>query len=280
MTPEQVEITAPTIEEAIILGVARLSVTRDEVEIEILDEGSRGFLGIGIRDAHVRLTLKPPAPPKEAPAPMPKAQPVSAPPVVEEAPPAPPQEPPAPAEPAPKPPPPPPPSKSQPVKPPAMSGDLDRQAVEQVVLEIATELFQALSVTSELTWKEEKERAVLWLALRGSDANALVGHRAKTLNAVQYLMRSLVRRRLDGPYDLIVDADGYRERRYRSLESLAKKMAERAVRSGQVVRMRPLPTHERRLIHIFLRGDARVKTRSVGTGRQRAVTIIPQSRSG
>jgi spoIIIJ-associated protein len=81
---------------------------------------------------------------------------------------------------------------------------------------------------------------------------------------------------LDGDYNLVVDADAYRKRRRRSLEDLAKRQAKKAIETGKTVRMRSMPAHERRIVHITLRRDDRVTTESVGRGRSRSVTIIPQ----
>jgi spoIIIJ-associated protein len=58
MVEDSMEITAPSVDEAIILGLTRMAVTRDDVVIETLDEGSRGFLGLGARQARVRLTRR------------------------------------------------------------------------------------------------------------------------------------------------------------------------------------------------------------------------------
>ena len=126
-------------------------------------------------------------------------------------------------------------------------------------------------------WRSEEDRPTLCISINGADANAIVGPRAQTLNSVQYLFRTLVHRQVSGSYDLVVDADGYRMRRRRSLESIARRNADKAVQESQTVRLRSMPAHERRIIHMILREDNRVRTRSVGTGRDRAITIIPNS---
>ena len=257
-----IEITAPTSDEAIILALARRGITREEAIIEVLDEGSAGFLGLGARDAHVRVKSRPspsgdvvePAPPARVAAPALK-------PVVAETPaPAPvPVAPPAPV-----------------AKPSPRGGaDWNPEQVEQVMTTVAEKLFATLDVQSKTEWREE-ERPALWLSLCGKDADMLVGPHGQTLNAVQYLVRAVVRRQVHGDFNLMVDAGGYRERHIQSLMKLAHKMADRAVASGRTVRLRPMPAHERRIIHITLRQDARVQTRSVGSGRRRVVTVIPQ----
>jgi len=295
-----VVVTASSVDEAIILGLTRLVATRDEVDIEVLDEGSRGFLGIGAREARVQVTRRAqtvppvvshpepqpvipapkPATPESKPAPatpMPKLEPEKA---VQAALPAEevitPPKPVTPVKPAPSP-------KLTPVelqeKPRTErpSGNLDRALVEKKALEVAENLFAGFSIQCSVSWEQE-DRPALWISLRGKDADVMVGPHAQTLDSVQYLFRTLLHRMTEGDYNVVLDADGYRKRRQRSLESLARKMADQAVKSGRNVRMKPMPAHERRVIHMILRKDKRVKTESSGKGHERAITIIPHTK--
>jgi len=322
---DSVIVTAPSVDEAIIVGLTRLAASRDEVEIEVLDEGSRGFLGIGMREAKVKVTrvdrtadAQPhpgsavvpqsvvlPAPDEESlgsrpaeeaeaevqPEPMaeqaalPEAS-VAAPDDVE-------------AELAP------PatvdtvmaeaqaraatgldteaqaqggPATTSVESPPTHSDGLDRIQLEAAAREIIANLLPGLSIDVDIEWVDE-ESPTLWVSLGGRDAELLVGPRARHLHALQYLFRALIYHRMDGSYNIVVDADGYRKRRRRSLESLAKEKADRAVESGTRIRLRAMPAHERRIIHMVLRDDERVSTESVGRGRDRAVTIIPEGTS-
>ena len=308
------EITAASVDEAIILGLTRLVATRDEVDIEVLDEGSRGFLGIGVREARVRITRRAqeatavvpqpepkPSIPEPEPAISPKPQPALG---IPESEPAKPEPKPAPASPIPEPEPempakasppaeeattapepaapvkPAPEPKPTPVEPQKKSRSerpsdtLDRALVEKKALEIAENLFAGFNIQYSVSWEQE-DRPALWISLRGKDADVMVGPRAQTLDSIQYLFRTLLHRTMEGNYNVVIDADGYRKRRRRSLESLARKMADKAVKSGRTVRMKPMPAHERRVIHIILRKDKRVKTESTGRGRGRAITIVP-----
>lgn len=306
MTPEEsVVVAAPSVDEAVILGLTRLVATRDEVEIAVLDEGSRGFLGIGARDARVRLTRRPPLVAPAAPQPAPAVAAVAVhKPVVEVepepvvvAPPAPepvttveapvvvspaveaPVAPPLPAKPEPKLAP----AQLQEKKPPRprierQESALDRVQIEKTATEVAEHLFAGLNIQYSISWEQE-DRPSLWIALRGKDADILVGPKAQTLDSVQYLFRTLLHRLTEGDYNVVLDADGYRKRRQRSLEALARKMADQAVQSGRTVRMKPMPAHERRVIHMILRKDKRVKTESVGKGYDRAITIMPEKKA-
>lgn len=299
MTPEEsVVVAALSVDEAIILGLTRLMATRDEVEIEVLDEGSRGFLGIGVREARVRLTRRQPV--GEPAAPQPKLEIAAVvlvpepvviatpepeleaaveilavvPPAVEAA-----VAPILPAEPEPK------------LAPAQLqekrasrpraehpASTLDRDLIEKTATDVAEHLFAGLNIQFSISWEQE-DRPSLWISLRGKDADVLVGPRAQTLDSVQYLFRTLLHRLTEGDYNVVLDADGYRKRRQRSLEALARKMADQAVQSGRTVRMRPMPAHERRVIHMILRKDKRVKTESVGKGYDRAITIMPDKKA-
>jgi spoIIIJ-associated protein len=153
---------------------------------------------------------------------------------------------------------------------------LDRERLTAIAKSVAENLLPGMSIETSVEWLDE-ERPTMWIALDGRDASSLVGPRARNLHAVQYLFRALIYHHLDGEYNVVVDADGYRRRRRRSLESMAEKKAERAVNLGKTMRLRPMPAHERRIVHIVLRKDDRVTTESVGKGRDRAVTIIPKN---
>ncbi len=288
---ESIEVTAPSVEEAIIVGLTRLMVTRDEVEIEVLDEGSKGFLGIGAREARVRLTRGRPRPAKvTAPTPVPPvekpaaematdrapaqreavAEPVDAAPsaVVSDV--AAPEPARVTAEPEPER------VIVEPVAvaPPADDG-LDREKLAEIAREIMVQMVPGLDIVTTIEWVDE-DRPTLWVSVSGKDADALVGPRARNLHAVQYLFRALIYRQLDGDYNVVVDADGYRKRRRRSLESMAQSKANQAVEQGRTVRLRAMPPHERRIVHMTLREDERVSTSSAGKGRDRAVTIVPK----
>jgi spoIIIJ-associated protein len=313
-----VVVAAPSVEEAIIIGLTRLTATRDEVEIEVMDEGSRGFLGIGAREARVRVSCKPaeavraeaevqgstPVESISQPEPEREAEVVAEPesariaaPTEEQELPAPPATaapeaeevatPEASSRPEPR--------RARPVerkpseRPSRRSDDtqrapraqrpsgaaLNREQLEPIAKEITSGLLPGLDIETSIEWVEE-DRPTLWINIGGRDADALVGPRARNLHAAQYMIRALIYRRLDGDYNVVVDADGYRKRRRRSLESLAESKADRAVELGRTIRLRPMPAHERRIVHIALRQDERVATESVGKGRDRAVTIVPK----
>ncbi|MCD6285187.1 MAG: Jag N-terminal domain-containing protein [Anaerolineae bacterium] len=292
---DSIVVAALSVEEATILGLTRLTATRDEVDIEILDEGNRGFLSIGAREARVRLTKRPqreaavraPVPPVEAVeqgvetstpstietmemtadrTPAPRA---SVPPATSDGPATVPAGPSVPEPVV---------ARSAEKRVGGDEGRFDRAAIEAVARDIMAHLLPGLSLAVSTEWIDE-DRPTLWVSVTGRDADSLVGPRARSLHSLQYLFRALIYQKADGNYNVVVDADGYRRRRRRSLESLAQKKADQAVEQGQAIRLRAMPAHERRIVHIVLKEDDRVSTESTGRGRDRAITIVPKGSS-
>jgi spoIIIJ-associated protein len=252
-----VEIIAPTVEEAVERGAAELGLPRESLEVEVIDEGGKGLFGLGNRQARVRLRLRSgeavPASPEAVsrPAPAPRERSVPA----------------APAEPEP------------------MSED-EEEAL-RVAKEIVIELLERLGVEARVvsSWGQAdgeeadpaaaRESRPLLVDVRGSDLSLLIGRKGETLSALQYITRLIVAKELGHPAPVVIDVEGYRERRERQLRQLARRMAGQAVEFGRTMTLEPMPPAERRIIHIELRDRQDVRTESVGEGEHRKVTIIP-----
>ena len=234
-----IEVTGTDIETAITAGLARLGVDRDAVEIEVLDEGSRGLLGLGSREARVRVTVKP----QEVP--TPPAEPVAA-------------HPPEPA--------------------PASVMEREEAEVAQGVMEELLDLLGMENARVDVRRAEpaegEKEPPLI-LDVHGSDTDALIGRRGSTLAALQRITRLIVGREMEEWVHVVVDVDDFKTRREQSLQRLADRLAEQAVRTNRTVVMEPMPPHERRYVHLALRDHPHVTTESIGEGDRRKVTIIP-----
>ena len=114
------------------------------------------------------------------------------------------------------------------------------------------------------------------LNLTGDDLGILIGRRGETLAALQYVLRLMVSHRIKHWSNLVVDVESYRVRRLHALESLAKRMADEVARTGRSQAMEPMPSDERRLVHIALRNHPKVTTQSVGEGERRKVTVVPR----
>lgn len=121
----------------------------------------------------------------------------------------------------------------------------------------------------------EDDRAFV-LNIVGDDLGILIGRRGETLRDLEYLTRLLVAQKSGKPARLVVDVEGYRTRRERVLNELAKRMAERVQSNRQPITLEAMPPNERRIVHIALRDHPSVTTQSIGEGDHRRVMILPK----
>lgn len=129
-----------------------------------------------------------------------------------------------------------------------------------------------IDVNINVIEKETNEEQVVF-DLHSPDLGIVIGRRGETLDALQYLSSLVVNKNTDQYYRVILDAEGYRERRKQTLERLARKLAQKAVNKERKVVLEPMPPHERRIIHITLKQDSRVKSYSEGEEPFRKVMI-------
>ncbi len=252
------EVIAPTVEEAIEKGLDDLGLSQEEVGVEILDEGSRGLFGLGSRQARVRLTVK--SLQDETAPELENAEQAA----IEEAPEE-PVEPEAEAEPAPE----------KIVLTPEEE-DYELDVAHQVVSELLSKMQVKAHIETIFGQPDEgRSRAPLLVNITGSDLTILIGRRAETLNAIQYIASLIVAKRLGHGVTLLVDVEGYRQRRQNQVRQLARRMADQAIKTGRRQILEPMPANERRVIHIELRDNPHVRTESVGEEPYRKVTIIP-----
>ena len=122
---------------------------------------------------------------------------------------------------------------------------------------------------------EQEEEGTVELEIEGEDSGLLIGRRGETLRALQYVTNILVGRRADGR--VVLDVEGYRERRYAALRTLAARVAERVASTGQSVTLEPMAANERRVIHLALANNQRVATESTGVGEGRKITVSPSN---
>lgn len=271
------EVIAPSVEEAIEKGLADLGLPREAVEVEVLDQGSRGLFHIGSRQARIRLAIKSasaeqaqadqridlltPAIDVRSPVtPTPTRSPVT-PPEVE---------------------------KSN-RRPAATPMDIAAEEISpedesyelRVARETINELLEKMKVTARVTAHfgeadDKDNRIPLLVDVRGDDLSILIGRRAETLNALQYIASLIVSKELGHSVQLIVDVEGFRARRENQLRQLARRMADQAVKTNRRQVLEPMPASERRIVHIELRNHPEVTTESIGEEPRRKVTIIPK----
>jgi spoIIIJ-associated protein len=138
-------------------------------------------------------------------------------------------------------------------------------------LDFLTPIFARLRVKPECTFTFND--GVLLLYFSGADLGAIIGRRGETLNALQYLTSLAVNRKAAEYMRIVLDVEGYRRNREETLARLAKKMADKAVRSGRRVELEPMSPNERRIVHLALQEDKRVESLSRGEEPYRRVMI-------
>ncbi len=201
---KSVEKQGKTIEDAIQLALEELGATLDQVETEVLEEPSKGFLGIlGGRPARVRVTLKP--------------------------------------------------------DPLRILHDFLLGVCQRMGSDVELEIS-----TSEETIKVD---------FKGDNLGLIIGKHGQTLDSLQYLANVVYNRNAENRQRVVLDAGGYWARREETLVRLAKRLAEKAKRTGRRIMLEPMSAHERRIIHTALQHDKQIVTYSEGDEPYRKVII-------
>lgn len=281
--------TGKSVDEAIADGLRTLGLSADAADIEVISRGSRGIFGLGSEPAQVRITRRTPqaAPPPAAPieedtvvvteeiteeiiveeiviaAPTPESTTTVIPATV---------------------------VTTVAVETPhdeeGEAGDEPSTPEEDAQLAaLATELlsrlvelmgFEAEVIAEWRTPDADNEHRYLLLDLQGRDLSPLIGRRGDTLGNMQYLVRLMINQRLHRWKNIVVDVEGYRQRRLEHLSQLALRSAQQVAQSGRPLSLEPMPANERRIIHLTLRDHADVFTESIGEGARRKVQILPR----
>ena len=253
------EVIAPTVEEAIAQGLSELGLSADAVSVEVLDAGNKGLFGLGKPQVRVRLTVNPVGNVMEVqtesvtrsqleservetrPEPAP-AKAVSLP--------------------------------EEDELQPEHDALLDR--TESVISKMLHLLDLQAQVSAHYGPTERDGRRNIHVDIRGSDLSVLIGRRSETLSAFQYIASLIVGKEEQQFVQLTVDVEGYRDRREKQLVQMAKRMADQVSKSGRRQTLEPMPSAERRIIHIALRDHPNVKTESTGEEPYRKVMILPK----
>jgi spoIIIJ-associated protein len=157
--------------------------------------------------------------------------------------------------------------------------------VDQIARRILEDLLERMDIHAYVTavrssvpdQRGELEETIT-LHVEGADEEAmglLIGRRGETLRSLQFMVNLLVSRKVQKWPQVVVDVGNYRQRRQESLESLARRMAERVRQSGRPLMLEPMGAYERRIVHLALRDDPTVYTESTGEGDNRKVVIYP-----
>ena len=242
-TRTSIEAIAPSVEEAILKGAKEWGLPPESFDVEVLDEGTKGLLGFGVRQARVRMTVRSSSDTGRAD--------IKSEETVRQA------------------------SEMQ----SSVEGS-DEEAL-QITQDTVSELLQRMGIEAriEARWGEADAPGKirpLFLDIHGDDLSILIGRRGETLTALQYITRLIVGKELKRPVAVLIDIEGYRARREQQIRRLAQQMAKQAIETSRTMSLEPMPAYERRIVHIELRDNPDVDTVSVGERDQRKVTIIPR----
>jgi len=152
------------------------------------------------------------------------------------------------------------------------TSDLVRIATE-VLQELLKRASAEVMITLKQAYREDIGGPVF--DIDGEDAGLLIGRRGETLRALQFMVNSLVSRRMDERVNILVDVAGYQQRRHDFLATLAAKIAKTVGSSGRSIALEPMPPNERRIVHLALADYGGVTTSSTGVGEGRKVVVEP-----
>ena len=241
------EFYAATVEEALDKASSNLGVSRDRLSYEVLDQGSAGFLGIGTRDARilVRLSEEPhlealPGPGTQTPEPVVGELPEASPPLKED--------------------------------PLAGGHDVSYELIVAVD-EFTTGLIDAMGFDATVDVYDAGDTIAVDVATK--ETGLFIGQKGETIDSIQYLLNAAVYK--DRPFikRIIVDSEGYRQRRVEAIQGMAHRIARRAVREKRPLSLPPMSAAERRVVHLFLKENPDVTTFSEGEEDERRVVVSP-----
>lgn len=267
-----IRVSAKTVDDAITEALIQLGVTSDRLEYEVIEKGSAGFLGIGMKQAVIEARRKP----------EPKEEKVEEP-VVEE---------PVRVE----------PKKVEVVQPQKAAAEkkadepqkaafekaVEKEAKEEVkketkLVEVQPQTIKAVedflkntmkAMDMEVELKTEIDQdGALCVDMNGEHMGILIGKRGQTLDSLQYLANRVANKHQEGYVRVKLDTENYRARREETLRHLAKNIAHKVKRNRRPVALEPMNPYERRIIHSALQSDPYVMTHSEGEEPFRKVVI-------
>ena len=275
---EKKEFHGASVEEAAQKAASFLGISEDALEYDVIDEGSVGFLGIGTRDARisvrnaaasrnwvnsedvVRETFDGPtdetpvdeAPAEEKPLPAHETSSLNVDATTEEA-------------------------ESTGSGVDSTEPESEEDTPEEVLQDIRSyvdNLLNAMEFDSRVDVYDAADYVAVDVAT--PETGLFIGQKGETIDAVQHLLNAAVYKGRPYGKRVVVDTEGYRQRRIEALQGMAHRSARRAIRESRVVELPPMNSSERRIVHVYLKDNAQVTTLSEGTGSNRRVTISPE----
>ena len=244
-------VSAKTVEEAITEACIQLGLASSDMDYEVIEKGSAGFLGIGAKQAVITAWKK--GEEKKAPKKKERAEKVEKQPevkevVVEEVP-----------------------VKEEKEEKEEKLAEVESQtkeACEKFLIDVLKTMGMEVTLTTTVD-----EDGALSINMDGENMGILIGKRGQTLDSLQYLTNRVANKMQEGYVRVKLDTENYRQRRKETLENLAKNIAHKVKRNKKAVSLEPMNPYERRIIHSALQGDKYVSTHSEGEEPYRRVVV-------
>ena len=236
------------VETATALALDELKCSKDEVKITVLEEPSRGFLGIGSKLAKVRvekIEVSENDKTEEIEVTEEVKETVTEETVEKES--------------------------SEVTSKKLIRPDNMKEIDEHPALSFLKETTEKMGL--ELSFKAYADDNNVFIDIAGKDAGTIIGKRGQTLDAIQYLTSLAVNKKSEDYVRVVLDAENYRSKREKTLERLAHRLADKVVRTKRSVKLEPMNPYERMVIHAALVNSPKVKTRSEGEEPYRRVVI-------
>lgn len=215
---EPLEFEGRTTEEAIENACRELNLSKEEMQIEVIEPGSAGIFGlVGGRKAKIRVTL-------------------------------------------------------------LKAGAEEESSLEIEGITLARETLENIlaRIPVETVVSAQRVDGQIALDIEGDKSGLLIGRNGRTLDALQFIVNKIVNKTLDRKVRVVVDSENYRSRRKESLIQMALKMGGKAKKIKKPVTTNPLNPHDRRIVHLTLKEDEDLDTKSRGEGLMKKVVIIPK----
>lgn len=237
---ESREFTGKSVEDALTQATVELGLTSDKLDYEVVEKGSSGILGLGAKDAVIKVSLK-----DEKKASEPKAEK----------------------------------KEEEPAKASEEKASDKKEVLENpeeaiaVVKDFLKEVFASMNLEVTLSAEYDAEENTINVDMVGPEMGIIIGKRGQTLDSLQYLTNLALNRKVDTYTKVKLDTEDYRRRRKETLENLAKNCAYKAKRTRKPVSLEAMNPYERRVIHYALQDDDSVTTHSEGEEPYRHVVI-------
>ena len=154
--------------------------------------------------------------------------------------------------------------------------DVTRESVD-LGIEALQKMADLITDDASVTADTDKDR--LTLSIEGGNAGILIGRKGQTLDAMQFLTDKIINRRSEARVRVKVDIEGYMETRKSNLRQLAYKMADKAKKTGRPATINQMSAQDRRIVHLALKDDNKVRTQSMGDGYYRRLVIFPKKKN-